>query len=238
MLWRSCHRPVRPNSSIDGWSITARSPCAFMSTAATSTSTRLWCARWAARSADQLLGRKIADFIHPDSLAAVRGQIAARQRDGDTTPPLELAIVTLDGGTREVEALAIRTRWEGRPAHKVVFRDVSTAEGHRSEPALPGGSGGSRQRRHHLHHHVRLRDQLESRGRGDLSAAGSRGAGAADRRGHRYRPRSGGHRGRRGSGTHHPPRRRRLGAGGAGLGVPDGRRIRCVMRESDGSAAR
>ena len=77
-----------------------------------------------ARSADQLLGRKITDFVHPDSLAAVRRQIAARQHDGDVSPPLELVVVTLDGMTREVEALAIRTQWEGRPAHKVVFRDV------------------------------------------------------------------------------------------------------------------
>jgi diguanylate cyclase (GGDEF)-like protein/PAS domain S-box-containing protein len=78
-----------------------------------------------AQSADQLLGRKITDFIHPDSLAAVREQIAARRHDGDMSPPLELVIVTLDGMTREVEAQAIRTQWEGRPAHKVVFRDVA-----------------------------------------------------------------------------------------------------------------
>ena len=78
-----------------------------------------------AQSADQLIGRKITDSIHPDSRAAVRAQIAARQRDGDFSPPLEMVIVTLDGVTREVEALAIQTLWEGRPAHKVVFRDVS-----------------------------------------------------------------------------------------------------------------
>jgi diguanylate cyclase (GGDEF)-like protein/PAS domain S-box-containing protein len=78
-----------------------------------------------AQSADQLLGRKITDFIHPDSLAAVRMQIAARRNDGDLSPPLELLIVTLDGMTRAVEALAVTTQWEGRTAHKVVFRDLS-----------------------------------------------------------------------------------------------------------------
>ena len=78
-----------------------------------------------ARSADQLLGHYISEFIHPDSLAAVLEQIASRRHDGDTTPPLEMAIVTLGGATLHVEALAIRTRWEGRPAHKVVFRDVT-----------------------------------------------------------------------------------------------------------------
>jgi diguanylate cyclase (GGDEF)-like protein/PAS domain S-box-containing protein len=78
-----------------------------------------------ARSADQLLGHRISDFIHPDSLVEVLEQIASRRHHGDMTPPLELAIVTLEGATLEVEALAIRTRWEGRPAHKVVFRDVT-----------------------------------------------------------------------------------------------------------------
>jgi diguanylate cyclase (GGDEF)-like protein/PAS domain S-box-containing protein len=79
----------------------------------------------AAQSADQLLGRKITDFVDPDSIAAVRAQIATRRHEGDTSPPLELVIVTLDGDPREVEALAIRTQWEGRPAHKVIFRDMS-----------------------------------------------------------------------------------------------------------------
>jgi diguanylate cyclase (GGDEF)-like protein/PAS domain S-box-containing protein len=77
-----------------------------------------------AQSADQLLGRNIIDFIHPDSLAAMCRQIAVRRSDGDVSPPLELVIVTLDGTTCEVEALAVRTQWEGRPAYKVVFRDV------------------------------------------------------------------------------------------------------------------
>jgi diguanylate cyclase (GGDEF)-like protein/PAS domain S-box-containing protein len=96
--------------------------------------------KMAARSADQLLGRKITDFIHPDSLVAVRAQIAARQHNGDMSPPLEMAIVTLAGATRHVEALAVRTLWEGRPAHKVVFRDVSeqkaTEAGLRFQAAL------------------------------------------------------------------------------------------------------
>src|ERR1700744_952541 len=58
-----------------------------------------------AQSADQLLGRKIPDFTHPDSRAVVRAKIAARQHGGEAGPPLEMAIVTLDGVTREVEAL-------------------------------------------------------------------------------------------------------------------------------------
>ena len=81
--------------------------------------------RMGAQSADQLLGRPITDFVHPDSLLAVRDHIAARRHEGDATPPLEITILPLDGTTREVEAIAVRTRWEGKPAHKVIFRDLS-----------------------------------------------------------------------------------------------------------------
>src|ERR1700761_7614519 len=79
----------------------------------------------AAESAEQLLGRRVADFVHPDSQQAVRDHISARRHEGDITPALELTVLPLDGSTLTVEALAVRTRWEGQPAHKVIFRDLS-----------------------------------------------------------------------------------------------------------------
>jgi diguanylate cyclase (GGDEF)-like protein/PAS domain S-box-containing protein len=79
----------------------------------------------AADSADQLLGRRVADFLHPDSQIAVRDFIAARRHEGDATPALEITVLPLDGTTLTVEALGVRTRWEGKPAHKVIFRDLS-----------------------------------------------------------------------------------------------------------------
>jgi diguanylate cyclase (GGDEF)-like protein/PAS domain S-box-containing protein len=81
--------------------------------------------RMAAQSADQFIGRRITDFVHPDSLAKVNARVATRRREGETTPPLELTIVTFDGTTREVEALAIQTRWEGKPARQVILRDLT-----------------------------------------------------------------------------------------------------------------
>jgi diguanylate cyclase (GGDEF)-like protein/PAS domain S-box-containing protein len=79
----------------------------------------------AADSADQLLGRRVADFLHPDSQIAVRDFIAARRDEGDATPALEITVLPLDGTTLTVEALGVRTQWEGKPAHKVIFRDLS-----------------------------------------------------------------------------------------------------------------
>jgi diguanylate cyclase (GGDEF)-like protein/PAS domain S-box-containing protein len=79
----------------------------------------------AAESADQLLGRRVADFLHPDSQIAVRDYIAARGHEGDVTPALEIMVLPLNGTTLTIEALAIHTRWEGKPAYKVIFRDLS-----------------------------------------------------------------------------------------------------------------
>jgi len=82
--------------------------------------------KMAAQSADQFIGRRVTDFVHPDSLAVVHARIAERQHERDTLPPLELVVVSFDGTTREVEALAAWTEWEGKPAHHVVFRDLTT----------------------------------------------------------------------------------------------------------------
>jgi diguanylate cyclase (GGDEF)-like protein/PAS domain S-box-containing protein len=81
--------------------------------------------KMAARSADEFIGRRITDFVHPDSLAAVQAHMAAHQYEADTTPPLELVILPFDGTTREIEALAIDTSWEGKPARQVIFRDLT-----------------------------------------------------------------------------------------------------------------
>jgi diguanylate cyclase (GGDEF)-like protein/PAS domain S-box-containing protein len=83
--------------------------------------------KMAARSADEFIGRLVTDFVHPDSLPAVHARIAARRHGRETSfPPLELVVLAPDGTTREVEALAAWTQWEGKPAHHVIFRDLTT----------------------------------------------------------------------------------------------------------------
>ena len=83
--------------------------------------------KMAAQSADEFIGRRVTDFVHPDSLPAVHARIAARRQGRETSfPPLELVVFAPDGTTREVEALASWTQWEGKPAHHVIFRDLTT----------------------------------------------------------------------------------------------------------------
>jgi diguanylate cyclase (GGDEF)-like protein/PAS domain S-box-containing protein len=79
-----------------------------------------------AQSADQFIGRRVTDFVHPDSLPAVHARIAARKHERDTMPPLELVVMPFEGEPREVEALASWTEWAGKPAHHVIFRDLTT----------------------------------------------------------------------------------------------------------------
>jgi diguanylate cyclase (GGDEF)-like protein/PAS domain S-box-containing protein len=81
--------------------------------------------KMAGQSAEQFIGRRITDFVHPESLAGVRARIAERQHEPDTSSPLELVISPFDGTTREIEALATWTQWEGKPARQVIFRDLT-----------------------------------------------------------------------------------------------------------------
>lgn len=78
-----------------------------------------------ALSADEFIGRSLADFVHPQSLAAVQARLAERQHERTTLPPLEMVITPSDGTTREIEALATWTRWKGKPARVVIFRDLT-----------------------------------------------------------------------------------------------------------------
>jgi diguanylate cyclase (GGDEF)-like protein/PAS domain S-box-containing protein len=82
--------------------------------------------KMAAQSADQFIGRLATDFVHPDSLPKVHARVAAQKQGETSLPPLELVVMPFDGTTREVEALASWTEWEGKPAHHVIFRDLTT----------------------------------------------------------------------------------------------------------------
>jgi PAS domain S-box-containing protein len=80
-----------------------------------------------AGSAAELLGRPIVDFVHPDSVPAMLRRISALTVPGATSEPAEAVLLRCDGGTLDVESVSVRTTWDGRPAYRVIMRDV-TAE--------------------------------------------------------------------------------------------------------------
>ena len=82
--------------------------------------------RWmAGTSAEQITGHMITDFVHPASIPPMLARIAALKDEGDSSEPSEMILRRLDGGTLDVEAVSVLTRWEGRPAYQVVFRDLT-----------------------------------------------------------------------------------------------------------------
>ncbi|MEZ0049145.1 diguanylate cyclase (GGDEF)-like protein/PAS domain S-box-containing protein [Mycobacterium sp. MAA66] len=79
----------------------------------------------AARSADDVVGRMITDFVHPDSIAPMLARIASLRREGDNTAPSEATMLRLDGSPLPVEVVSVLTSWDGKPAYQVVFRDLT-----------------------------------------------------------------------------------------------------------------
>ncbi|WP_246128145.1 sensor domain-containing protein, partial [Amycolatopsis rhizosphaerae] len=78
-----------------------------------------------ATSAEQLLGRSILDFVHPDSVPELLRRIGSLSRPGAVTAPAEAVLLRSDGGTFRVESVSVLTTWEGRPAYQVIMRDLS-----------------------------------------------------------------------------------------------------------------
>ena len=79
----------------------------------------------AARSAEDLVGRMITDFVHPDSLASMLDRITALHRQGDSSPPSEAVMLRLDGSPVDAEVVSVLTSWDGKPAYQVIFRDLT-----------------------------------------------------------------------------------------------------------------
>ncbi|WP_396899662.1 diguanylate cyclase domain-containing protein [Mycolicibacterium sp.] len=82
--------------------------------------------RWmAAQSADQLIGREITRFVHPDSIPPMLARIAELRHEGESSAPSEAVMLRFDGTMLDVEAVSVLTTWDGGPAYQVIFRDLS-----------------------------------------------------------------------------------------------------------------
>jgi PAS domain S-box-containing protein len=70
---------------------------------------------------EQIVGRPVMDFIHPDDRKIVSARMAG-QKPG---PPLEEKYLRLDGTIVYVEVTAIPLLWEGKPGAQVIVHDLS-----------------------------------------------------------------------------------------------------------------
>ncbi|KKL04589.1 hypothetical protein LCGC14_2614540, partial [marine sediment metagenome] len=74
---------------------------------------------------DQLIGRPLRDFVHPDYADAVMKRIQRTRPEGKKVDLVEEVLIRLDGHVIDVEMAAIPITYQGKPARQVVLRDIS-----------------------------------------------------------------------------------------------------------------
>lgn len=77
-----------------------------------------------AESADQVLGREVLSFVHPDYADVVRARHAILA-DGHGVPMIQEKFIRLDGKVVDVEVMAIPITFRGAKAVQVVVRDIT-----------------------------------------------------------------------------------------------------------------
>ena len=78
-----------------------------------------------AENPDELIGRSVLDFIHPDNQYVVRQRVPDPQNKGQTIPQAEEKLVRLDGSVISVETTAMPITYHGRQATLVIGHDIT-----------------------------------------------------------------------------------------------------------------
>jgi PAS domain S-box-containing protein len=78
-----------------------------------------------AETPEQLVGKPMLDFVHPDYRGVVEKRVQKAIEEGERVPLLEEKLVRLDGEEIDVEVTGISTTYEGKPAVQVVLRDIT-----------------------------------------------------------------------------------------------------------------
>jgi PAS domain S-box-containing protein len=76
-----------------------------------------------AKTADELIGRAVLEFVHPDFQERVRERMDKLLKQQDA-PLVEEQFVRLDGTSIDVEAIASPVLYQGQPAAQVIVRDI------------------------------------------------------------------------------------------------------------------
>ncbi|MEI7688337.1 MAG: PAS domain S-box protein, partial [Planctomycetota bacterium] len=79
---------------------------------------------WGARSREDLIGRSIFDFVHPNCLQLARRRVASVM-GGQSTPLIEQRHVRFDGRIVHVEVTGTPCTFQGQASVQVILRDVT-----------------------------------------------------------------------------------------------------------------
>jgi len=83
------------------------------------------CRMLGAASPEELLGRSLFDFLHPDSQELVGKRVKQLQKEMKPLEPVEEKFVRLDGRVIDVEVTASLVFYSGKACTQVVARDIS-----------------------------------------------------------------------------------------------------------------
>ena len=89
-----------------------------------------------ARAPEELLGRRVLDFAHPDYRESVRARLAAAAIEGRDAAPMEEKLVRLDGSVVDVEIWSVPFEIDGRRAVVSVASDITDRQ--RARHAIEG----------------------------------------------------------------------------------------------------
>jgi diguanylate cyclase (GGDEF)-like protein/PAS domain S-box-containing protein len=76
-------------------------------------------------SQEDVVGRSVLDFVHPDSRKVVGERVRRLLEDGRPVPFIQEKFVRRDGTQLEAEVGAVPFRYQGQPAVQVVIRDIT-----------------------------------------------------------------------------------------------------------------
>ncbi|NEW27754.1 diguanylate cyclase domain-containing protein [Nocardia cyriacigeorgica] len=79
----------------------------------------------AASGPEDLVGRPLVQFVHPDSVPGMLDRISRLTRAGAASTPAEMTLLRLDGTQVPVETVSVLTVWHDQAAYQVVIHDLS-----------------------------------------------------------------------------------------------------------------
>ena len=78
-----------------------------------------------AGSTDELTGKPVLQFVHPDYQALVIGRMITAASSGETLPPIEEKLIRIDGSEVFVEVKAIPIQLLNKPAVQLIIHDLT-----------------------------------------------------------------------------------------------------------------
>jgi len=78
-----------------------------------------------AQNPEQLIGKPLMDFVHPDYREIAGERIQLMTEKGKNVSPIEQKFIKLDGSVIDVEVISMPFAYHGKPGIQVIIRDIT-----------------------------------------------------------------------------------------------------------------